>query len=98
MPTIIRVGDIRQELLTFTVSKGTEITDALDLLSKILEEQSKKPNKVIMSHLVEYGLENDMYIDLFHFNNTVIYELRYPNSKLNGNDYLFTFAMRYDWI
>jgi len=92
-----QIGDKNNELKMFQVESPAELGQAMELSAEIVEIQKERPNQIRMSDLVEMGDEGEMFIDLVHVNNTVFYKLKYPNSVYNKGDYLFTFAMKYNW-
>ncbi len=95
-PIDVEEGVSITTLSEFRVVEPVELGEALVLSQQILTEQERYPDVVRMSHLVALSEENDLYVELFKFNDTVIYALDYPNSSFS-DEYVFTFAVRYPW-
>jgi len=97
MPTTIFIGNKITTISNFQVNIRSELNQALGLTESIIEKQEENPNYVRMSYLSKLSLENDLFIELVHEDNTVFYKLRFPDSKFNDDWYVFIFAIKYDW-
>ena len=98
LPLSIFIGDKVINLEKFEVREKAELGLALNLIPQIIESQKEFPNRVRLSDLTSLSEANGIEIALSHYNNTVFYKLKYPLSSFNNEDYIFMFAMKYDWI
>ncbi len=97
MPVTIESENKLIEIKDFQVKIPGEIGMATEVIPLIITAQEKYPNRVRLSELVALGEEKKVLIELTHFNNTVFYNLKYPESTFDQETYTFTFAMKYNW-
>tara|TARA_Y100000310_G_C20704331_1_gene833676 strand:- start:4621 stop:5364 length:744 start_codon:yes stop_codon:yes gene_type:complete len=98
LPVTIESKKSKVEINEFSTTKTVQLGQAIALANDIIEEQNSFPNDIVTSTLVDLGEEHDVYIDLLHIDNTVIYSLIYANEEYYNDEYYFAFAIQYDWI
>ena len=93
---------ITKENKTYFVSRfdNNEIPVRLDVVydsaKEIIEEQMKHPEDICVNCLGKISEEEDIYIDMYDYNQTtIIFEIADPNSNINGGELRFTFANKY---
>ncbi|MEK6901134.1 MAG: hypothetical protein AABX37_02230, partial [Nanoarchaeota archaeon] len=93
----IRKGDQEIELTSFRTQVPAELGLALDMRDILLELQQETPNEMPMSKYTRLLRDKNIFLDARHFENTVLYNIIYPHSSFNSEDYVFTYAVKYDW-
>ncbi len=65
--------------------------------SEMIVEQVKYPDSMCISCNANIVLKDDLYLVIHHYDNeTELFVLTDKNSKILGNDYNFTFAIKYE--
>lgn len=68
-----------------------------NVTSQIVQKQIENPNEICLSCLINLGIENDLFIDMFNYDeNTIIFTIRDENSIMNNRPYEFKFAIKYE--
>lgn len=96
-PLYITKGDSAYSLEEFEdIKLSVRLEVVYNVAFKIIEEQLENPESICLSCLVNLGIENDLYIDMFNYDeDTVIYIIRDKNSPIDNEPYEFKFAVRY---
>ena len=68
-----------------------------DSANNIIQEQMNHPRDICITCITNMAVDNDLYIEIEDYNEeVVIFTIIDKNSKINGEDYIFKFANRYE--
>ena len=68
-----------------------------DTVYGLMEDQLEVENGVCLSCLLDYALENDLYVEMFDYDSdSVMFIIRDENSLINEKPYEFVFVNRYE--
>jgi len=93
----LKIGNTITELKEFQINAPAELDQAIQLTKEIIAEQENILNAIPYDYLINLSEEKNIYVDLVENNDTVLYVIKYPESKYNNNWYIFTYAVKYSW-
>jgi len=90
----------------FTTSTASPLFEMTEIISKILDDQERNINELVLSTLADVGVEHNISVELEFIDDTVLLTLldEYPEinevtlpKKEFRDPHAFTFAIGYDW-
>ena len=97
-PLTINKGDNTYNVNKFQdIDVPVRLNTIYETAKTIISDQITHPRDVCMTCVYNFAVKNDLYVDILEYDgDTIIFYVRDENSKINGEDYIFKFANRYE--